>query len=63
MPFMTVDQFSTRTGMKPSTVRAWILRRRISVVRFGRSVRISEDELSRLIREGTTPARGESRVA
>jgi excisionase family DNA binding protein len=45
------------TGIKEPTWRAWILRRKIAVVRLGRSVRIPEEEILRLIREGTTPAR------
>jgi excisionase family DNA binding protein len=55
---LTVPQAAERLGLKQSTIRAWMLRRRIEFVRLGkRAVRISQAELERLIAEGTVPRR------
>lgn len=40
-----------------ATLRKYILRRTIAVVRVGRAVRVPESELLRLQREGLTPRR------
>jgi excisionase family DNA binding protein len=56
--FFKVNEFADAGGFQPATVRAWILRRKITVVRLGgRSIRIPKSELERLIKEGTVPAR------
>jgi len=55
---LRVDDFAARLNIKPSTARAWLLRRRIAKVRLGsRAVRIPASEVSRLIAEGLIPAR------
>jgi len=53
--FLTVFEAEAMTGRKASTWRRDILLRRVSVVRFGRSVRIPESEIKRLIEEGFQP--------
>ena len=53
----TVQKAAERLGLKPSTLRAWILHRKISYVKIGRAVRIREQEIERIIRENTIPAR------
>jgi excisionase family DNA binding protein len=53
---MNVDEAAAYLKLKPPTVRAWILRRKIGVVRLGRSVRLRKNELDLLIERGTTPA-------
>ena len=59
---LTVPEAAARLALKESTVRAWLLTRRISKVRVGRrAVRIPTAEIERLIRDGTVPARGERR--
>jgi len=59
---LTVPEAAARLALRESTVRAWILRRRISKVRVGRrAVRVPAAEIERLIREGTVPAREEVR--
>ena len=55
--FLTVEEAWQMTRIKPATWRAWILRRKVAVVRMGRAVRIPEKEILRLIDEGTMPAR------
>jgi excisionase family DNA binding protein len=53
---LNVDEAAAYLKLKPPTVRAWISRRKIGVVRLGRSVRIRKNELDLLIERGTTPA-------
>ena len=53
----SVQKAAERLGLKPSTLRAWILHRKISYVKIGRAVRIREQEIERIIRENTIPAR------
>jgi excisionase family DNA binding protein len=60
MDLLTVPEAARRLALRESTVRAWLLRRRISKVRVGRrAVRIPAAEIERLIAEGTVPAREE----
>lgn len=55
---LTVEQAAEALALKPSTIRAWILYRRLAVVRpGGRSVRVPVSEVERIITEGLTPAR------
>jgi excisionase family DNA binding protein len=55
---LRVPEFAERLGLRPSTVRAWILHRRISFVRVGtRAIRIPETEAQRLLAAGFVPAR------
>ena len=44
-------------GLKESTIRAWLLKRKFAFVKLGRSVRIPRGGVDRLIRENTIPAR------
>jgi excisionase family DNA binding protein len=54
---MRVPEFAERLGVQPSTVRSWILHRRISYVRVGsRAIRIPETEAQRLLAIGFVPA-------
>ena len=54
---LTVPDFAERLAIKESTVRAWILRRRICFIRVnGRAVRIPESEIERIISAGIVPA-------
>ncbi len=53
----TVEQAAGQLGLKPSTIRAWVMKRKISYVKIGRAVRIPKEEIERLIRENTIPAR------
>jgi excisionase family DNA binding protein len=54
---LAVAQVAEALGLKQCTIRAWILRRRIGVVRLGRAVRVPAEEVQRLIAEGTIPAK------
>lgn len=46
-PVYTVEEFAQIMGVKPLTVRRWIKNGEIQVIRLGRTVRISKDELKR----------------
>lgn len=54
---LSVSQAAERLGLKQSTIRAWLMARRIEFVRLGRSVKIPEAEVNRLISQGTVPRR------
>lgn len=57
MLLLTVAQAAQELGLKESTIRRWVLCRRIRCVKLGRCVRIPREEVERLIRENTIPAR------
>ena len=52
---LTVAEFSKKLGIKPSTTRAWVWKRRIEVIKLGRCVRIHPSEVNRLLRQGKVP--------
>jgi len=54
---LTVVQASDALALKPSTIRAWILRRKLPYVHVGRAVRIPADAIEKFIAENTVPAR------
>jgi excisionase family DNA binding protein len=55
-----VFRFAEALDVKPTTVRAWIYQRKVSVVRVGgRAVRIPVSEIARLKTEGFIPALGQ----
>jgi excisionase family DNA binding protein len=53
---LTIPDAADYLGVRPSTVRQWVWRRKIDVIRIGRCVRIPKAALDRVIEEGTTPA-------
>ena len=59
---LTVEAAAASLGLKPTTLRAWIARRRLAIVRLGRAVRIPSDEVERLIERGFVPAVPERHV-
>jgi len=53
---LAVEQAAERLGVKPATIRSWILRReKLEVVKVGRLVRITERSLERFIDDNTIP--------
>lgn len=52
-----INEAAVTLNLSPKTLWDWLGQRRIAAVRLGRSVRIPETEIDRLIEEGTTPAR------
>jgi excisionase family DNA binding protein len=57
---LTVSEAAARLRLRETTIRSWVLTRRIGRVRVGRrAIRIPMEEVERLIREGNMPARRE----
>ncbi len=54
---LTVKEVAVMFGVAESTVRLWIGRRDIAVIRLGRSVRIPKTEINRVMSENTVPVR------
>ena len=53
---LTLEQASQRLGMKVVTLRMWASRRKIARCKIGRSVRIPESEIARIIESSLIPA-------
>jgi excisionase family DNA binding protein len=51
----TVQETADQLGMAPVTIRTWMAARRIDYVKLGRSVRIPQREIVRIVEEGLTP--------
>jgi excisionase family DNA binding protein len=55
---LNVEEAAQLLGLKVSTIRAWILHRRIPHVKLGlRAVRLRREDVQDLITAGTVPAR------
>ena len=57
-PTLPWREFAARIGAPERTVRYWIDRRTVDVVKIGRRVRIPVYEIERIAREGFRPAVG-----
>ena len=53
----TVQEAADQLGLAAVTIRTWMASRRIGYVKLGRSVRIPQSEIYRVIELGTTPAK------
>ena len=54
---LRVAEFAERSGLQPTTIRAWIRQRKLDVVRLSpRAIRIPEHVLYALIESGYHPA-------
>jgi len=51
-----VPEVAEKLGISEKTVWAWIGARRLAVHRVGRSVRVPESEIRRILDDGYTPA-------
>jgi excisionase family DNA binding protein len=54
---LTVAEAGALLRLKPSTIRAWILRRKIPYVKFSRRVFIRKADAEALIERSVVPAR------
>jgi excisionase family DNA binding protein len=54
---LNVNEAAQLLGLKPATLRAWILRRKIEFVRVGRAIRIPRRAIEEFIQENTVPVR------
>jgi excisionase family DNA binding protein len=52
---LTVEEFATATGWKPSTIYQKVWRREVEFVRIGRSIRFKPEMVERLIDAGSMP--------
>jgi excisionase family DNA binding protein len=56
---LAVEQAAELLGVKPATIRSWILKReKIEAVKVGRLVRIKESSIQKFIDANTIPPRG-----
>jgi excisionase family DNA binding protein len=53
---LSLPQAAEELGTTVNTIRAWIYRRKIDFVKIGRSVRVSEETVQRIIDRGSRPA-------
>lgn len=56
---LSIVEAAEALGLKPSTVRAWLLRRRLPRVNCGRAVRIPAEAIAEFIDRNTIPAKEE----
>lgn len=56
---LTVAETAEALNLKVSTVRAWLLRRKLPCVNCGRAVRIPAEAVAEFIERNTVPARAE----
>jgi excisionase family DNA binding protein len=54
---LTIRECAERTGFRESTWRAWILRRKVTFHKIGKSVRVDEIDLNLMIERARVPAR------
>jgi excisionase family DNA binding protein len=58
---LSVKEASEMLALKPATIRAWLLRRKLPRVNCGRAVRIPLEAVAQFIERNTVPAREERR--
>ena len=58
---LTVDEVAERVKCHPQTVRRWIWSGRLGHVKVGGLVRVPEEEVRRLLKQGETLPAGEAR--
>jgi excisionase family DNA binding protein len=54
---LSIREASEMLALKPATIRAWLLRRKLPRVKCGRAVRIPADAVVEFIERNTIPAR------
>ena len=55
---LSVQETAERLGLKPATIRAWLLRRKnLPFVRCGRAVRIPAEAVETFVNQNTVPTR------
>jgi excisionase family DNA binding protein len=54
---LTIAEAASFLRLKPSTMRAWILRRKLPYCKLGRLVRIKRADVEALVAESVVPAR------
>jgi excisionase family DNA binding protein len=59
---LNVDQSAEFLNIRPSTVRSWILNRKIRFVKLGRRVLLRRADLEQMVNACTVPAEPSGRV-
>jgi excisionase family DNA binding protein len=54
---LSIKEASGLLALKPATIRAWLLRRKLPRVNCGRAVRIPAQAIAQFIERNTVPAR------
>lgn len=54
---LSVKEASELLALKPATIRAWLLRRKLPRVNCGRAVRIPAEAIAQFIERNTIPAK------
>jgi excisionase family DNA binding protein len=54
---LSIKEASEMLALKPATIRAWLIRRKLPRVNCGRAVRIPADAVAQFIERNTIPAR------
>jgi excisionase family DNA binding protein len=54
---LSIKEASEILALKPATIRAWLLRRKLPRVNCGRAVRIPAEAIAQFIERNTIPAR------
>ena len=58
---LSIKETSELLALKPATIRAWLLRRKLPRVNCGRAVRIPAEAITEFIERNTIPAKEERR--
>jgi excisionase family DNA binding protein len=58
---LTVRETAELLNLRESTIRMWLLKRKLPRVNCGRSVRVPAEAIAQFIERNTTPAREERR--
>ena len=56
---LTIKEASEQLGLRESTLRKWVLQKRIGYHKLGRSIRISAEAVSKMIRDSYREANPE----
>ena len=59
---LTIREASERLGLRESTLRKWLLQKRIAYCKLGRSVRLPAEVVAKLIRESYREAIAEGKM-
>ncbi len=54
--YVTVREAARRLALQESTIRKWIVQRKVGVVRLGRAVRLRTSDLDKMLADAYRPA-------
>ncbi len=54
---LRIPEVAEQLTLRPVTIRAWLVRRKLAYLRIGRSIRIPRSEVDRVLSEGMVPRR------